>query len=60
MDVLLTDDERAVQQAAAEFLATESAAALVRQAERTPDRMSHELWAKVAELGWLAISLPEQ
>ncbi len=60
MDVLLTDDERAVQQAAAEFLATESAAALVRQAERTPDRMSHELWAKVAELGWLGISLPEQ
>ena len=60
MDVLLTDDERAVQQAAAEFLATESIAALVRQAERTPDRMSHELWGKVAELGWLGISLPEQ
>nr|WP_256366954.1 acyl-CoA dehydrogenase family protein [Acidisphaera sp. L21] len=58
--MLLTDDERAVQQAAAEFLATEATPVLVRQAERAPDRMSHELWAKVAELGWLGISLPEQ
>ncbi len=60
MDVLLTDDERAVQQAAAEFLATEATPALVRGAERAPHRMSPELWAKVAALGWLGISLPEQ
>ena len=59
MDVLLTADETMVQQAAAEFLATESTAALARKAEHDPDRISHALWAKVAELGWLGISLPE-
>ena len=59
MDVLLTDDEATVQRAAAEFLATESTTALVRMAERGPERVSRELWAKVAGLGWLGISLPE-
>lgn len=60
MDVLLSDDEAAVQTAAAAFLATESTAALVRMAERDPDRVSRDLWAKVVELGWLGISLPEE
>jgi alkylation response protein AidB-like acyl-CoA dehydrogenase len=59
MDVLLTDDEATVQRAAAGFLATEATPALARQAERDPERMSRGLWAKVAELGWLGISLPE-
>ena len=60
MDVLLSDDEAAVQTAAAGFLSTESTAALVRIAERDPDRISRDLWAKVVELGWLGISLPEE
>ena len=60
MDVLLNEDEAAVQQAAALFLATEATAALARAAERDPDRISRPLWAKVAELGWLGISLPEE
>ena len=59
MDVLLTADETEVQRAAAEFLASESTAALAREAERDPERISRALWAKVAELGWLGISLPE-
>ena len=59
MDVLLTEDEATVQRAAAGFLATESTTALVRMAERGPERGSRELWAKVAGLGWLGISLPE-
>jgi len=60
MDVLLTGDETMVQRAAAEFLAMESTTALVRQAERDPERLSHALWGKVAVLGWLGISLPEE
>ncbi len=60
MDVLLNDDEAAIQNAAAVFLSTESTAALVRKAERDPHRVSRELWAKVVELGWLGISLPEE
>jgi alkylation response protein AidB-like acyl-CoA dehydrogenase len=59
MDTLLTEDEAAIQKAAAEFFATESTPALVRAAERTATRTSPELWAKMAELGWLGISLPE-
>ncbi len=60
MDVLLTDDELAVQEAAAAFLATEATPLLTRQAEVAADRISHELWAKIAALGWLGISLPEE
>ena len=60
MDVLLDDDEISVRDAAASFLATESTAALVREAERDPDRISRALWARIAELGWLGISLPEE
>ena len=59
MDTLLTEDETAIQQAAAEFFSTEATPLLVRAAERGEERMSRELWAKVAELGWLGISLPE-
>lgn len=59
MDVLLTDDEVTIQGAAAAFLATEATAALARQSERDPGRFSPALWSKVAELGWLGISLPE-
>jgi len=60
MDVLLTDDELMVQRAAAEFLETEATPGLARQAERGAERISRELWAKVAQLGWLGISLPEE
>jgi alkylation response protein AidB-like acyl-CoA dehydrogenase len=60
MDTLLNADELAVQNAAAEFFAAESAPALVRAAERSPGRIDRALWAKVAELGWIGISLPEE
>ncbi|MDT7950039.1 MAG: acyl-CoA dehydrogenase family protein [Acetobacteraceae bacterium] len=60
MDVLLNEDEAAVQAAAAAFLSTEATPALVRAAERSPERISRDLWAKVVELGWLGISLPEE
>lgn len=59
MDILLTDDEATVRDAAATFLATESTPALVRATEREPGRIAHALWGRIAELGWLGISLPE-
>ena len=60
MDVLLSDDERMVQEAASAFFAAVCQASLVRAAERDGERISRELWAKVAELGWLGIGLPEE
>jgi alkylation response protein AidB-like acyl-CoA dehydrogenase len=60
MDVLPTDDEAMVQREAGEFLASVSPPAVVRQAEKNPDRISRELWAKVAEMGWPGVCLPEE
>ena len=60
MDTLLNADELAVQSAAAEFFATEATPARVRAAERSPERMDRALRDKVAELGWIGISLPEE
>ncbi len=59
MNVLPNDDELSVQRAAGEFLAAQSPPALVRAAERHPQRYSQELWQQVAELGWLGIALPQ-
>jgi alkylation response protein AidB-like acyl-CoA dehydrogenase len=60
MDVLPNDDETMVLRAASEFLAGESTTALVRAAEKSDERWSPELWRKIAELGWLGLSLPEE
>ena len=60
MDVLPNDEETMVLRAASEFLAGESTTALVRAAEKTNERWSPELWRKIAELGWLGLSLPEE
>jgi alkylation response protein AidB-like acyl-CoA dehydrogenase len=59
MDTLLNEDELAVQRAAAEFFAAESSPALVRAAERTPERIDRAMWRRIADLGWIGISLPE-
>ena len=59
MQVLPDTDQAMVQQLAGDFLAAESTPARVRGAEKDPSRMSDELWAQVAALGWLGVSLPE-
>ena len=60
MDVLLSEDEAAIQEAAAAFFAAEATPAAVRAAEREPHRISRALWGRMAELGWIGISLPEE
>lgn len=60
MNVLLDEEEDIIKTAAGEFLAAESTAAVVRAAEKDPSRYSKALWQKFAELGWLAVSLPEE
>ncbi len=48
-----------IQETAREFFAAESTPALVRAAEKDPSQYSAALWKKIAGLGWLGISLPE-
>ncbi len=59
MDVLPDEQEILIQESAREFFAAESTPALVRDAEKQPERSSAALWHKLAALGWIGVSLPE-
>jgi len=59
VDVLPDEQETLIQETAREFFAAESTPALVRAAEKDPGQYSAALWKKIADLGWLGISLPE-
>jgi alkylation response protein AidB-like acyl-CoA dehydrogenase len=60
MDVLLNDDENLIVDSAREFLTGECPTKLVREMEADPLGYSKVLWAKVAELGWQGMCMPEK
>jgi len=60
MDVLLNDDENLIVDSAREFLTGECSTKLVREMEADALGYSKELWAKVAELGWQGMCMPEK
>ena len=60
MDFGLTEQEEILRRSAREFLEAECPTSLVRQAEESGEGHARELWRKIARLGWLGISLPEQ
>ncbi len=60
MDVLLNDDENLIVDSAREFLTGECSTKLVREMEADALGYSRELWAKVAELGWQGMCMPEK
>jgi alkylation response protein AidB-like acyl-CoA dehydrogenase len=60
VDVLLNDEERTIKNAAREFLEGESPTSLVREMEKDALGYSPKLWAKMADLGWLGLSLPSE
>src|SRR5580698_6535613 len=59
MDFDLSDDQEALQQAAAALLDAEASMEKVRQASQRPDRLDRELWNQMAEQGWLAVERSE-
>jgi alkylation response protein AidB-like acyl-CoA dehydrogenase len=59
MNVLPSEEELMVKNAAREFLEAESPASLARAVEQDERGYSLELWEKMASLGWFGISLPE-
>lgn len=60
MNTLLDEDEMALRESAASFLAAESPPTLVRAAEASEAKYSMELWRRVAALGWCGLCLPEE
>lgn len=60
MDFRLNTDQQALQAAARDFLRKEVTSTVVRTAFDSPDGDSPELYKKMAELGWLAIAVPEE
>ena len=59
IDFGLSDDQDALQRAARDFLARECPPALVRETAKTPDGVPRALYAKMAELGWTGLVVPE-
>jgi alkylation response protein AidB-like acyl-CoA dehydrogenase len=61
MNFELTDDQRAIQRTARDFLASAYPPAEVRRlAYETPRGFDDEGWAAICELGWPALLVPEE
>ena len=60
MDVLLTEEEEMVKNAAREFLVGECPTSLVREMEQDALGYPPALWKQMADLGWQGMSLPER
>ncbi len=59
MDVTLSEEQELLQQSAREFLSAECPMERVREAMDDPHGVDPGRWKKMAELGWLGLSLPE-
>ena len=59
VDFDLSDDQEALQSAAAALLDSRSTLEQVRKVADNPGHIDRALWAQMAEQGWLAIERPE-
>jgi len=59
MDFRLNTDQQTLQSATRDFLRKEVTSTVVRSAFESPDGDAPELYKKMAELGWLGITVPE-
>ena len=60
MDFRLNADQQVLQGAARDFLRKEVSSTVVRAAFEGPDGDAPELYKKMAELGWLGITVPDE
>lgn len=60
MDFRLNEDQLTIQKEARDFLSKECTREVVREAFEGPDGDSLVLYKKMAELGWLGFSVPEE
>jgi alkylation response protein AidB-like acyl-CoA dehydrogenase len=59
IDFGLSEEQEALRRMARDFLARECPPALVRETATTPDGIPTALYAKMAELGWMGLIVPE-
>ena len=60
MDVLPSEEEQLLKNAAREFLEAEVSTALVREMELDEIGYPAALWQQMADLGWLGLAMPEE
>ena len=60
MDLAFSEEQQMLSPLAREFLEAECPKSLVRAMEADEKGYSPELWQKMAELGWLGLTFPEQ
>lgn len=60
MDLGLSEEQEMLRKMARDFLVNECPKTLVRQMEEDEKGYSPELWAKMAEQGWLGLPFPEK
>ncbi len=58
MDLALNEEQEIIKRTARNFLSKECPTSLVRELEEDEKGFSHELWQKMAELGWMGLVLP--
>lgn len=60
MDFSLTEEQEMLRKIARDFLEKECPKTLVREMEEDEKGYSPELWAKMADLGWMGLIFPEK
>ncbi|MGB9498360.1 MAG: acyl-CoA dehydrogenase family protein [Dissulfuribacterales bacterium] len=60
MDFIITKEQKSMQKAAREFLKSECTSEFVREMEKSEKGYTSELWRKMGELDWMALSIPEE
>src|SRR3972149_10703486 len=60
MDLSLTESQELLRRSARDFLKRECPWTLVKEIDSSETGFSAELWQKIADLGWLGMSIPEK
>ena len=60
MDILPSEEEQLLKNAAREFLEAEVSTILVREMEMDENGYPPALWRQMADLGWLGLAVPEE
>ena len=60
MDILPSEEEQLLKNAARDFLEAEVSTALVREMELDENGYPPDLWRQMADLGWLGLAIPEE
>ena len=60
MDILPSEEEQLLKNAARDFLEAEVSTALVREMELDENGYPAALWQQMADLGWLGLPIPEE